>query len=314
MNISRRRFVEYCGVVAGVLGLNPFDLGRLNSALANPDAPSVIWIHGSSCTGCSVSFLNRISDKVGEPATIVDVVAGAINLIYHPTVMVLAGEASGAILEQALQTGNYILVVEGGVATAFDGFCCIAYSYNGEEVTFQQTVTQLADKAAYVVCAGTCSSFGGIPGSGSNPTGVISTQELIGRPTINISGCPANPDWVVWAVVQLLLGNPVTLDANNRPVDLYLTDHDGAASEATIHDKPCPRNGNVEAESFADTTGEKCLIRLGCRGPSTKARCNKSWNGIAGEANWCIGVNAPCHGCTEPSFPGPESFFEPYES
>ena len=46
----------------------------------------------------------------------------------------------------------------------------------------------------------------------------------------------------------------------------------------------------------------RCLIGLGCRGPATKARCDKSWNGIPGQGTWCIGANAPCHGCAEPAF------------
>ncbi|MBT8042440.1 MAG: hypothetical protein KJN98_04665 [Pontiella sp.] len=315
MELSRRRFLEYCSIAAGTIGLTPGDLAGLNEALANPAAPEVIWLHGSSCTGCSVSFLNRISDTIGEPASVVEVLTQAINLTHHATVMTFAGESCGAVLEHAVKRGNYILVLEGGVPTAFGGFCCIAYSYKGEEVTYAAAVSELVQHASHVVCAGTCSSFGGIPAAGSNPSNVVSVQAHAGVPTINISGCPANPNWVVWAIVQLLLGNPVELDADNRPVALYRIER-GQNPWEKIH-QSCPHksayNSGSLAADFNDTVN-KCLVDLGCRGQWTKAKCDRCWNGIEGEGHWCIGVNSPCHGCTEPTFPGLQSFFRPYTS
>ena len=90
MNVSRRRFLEYCGISAAVLGLDPLRMGLLKEALANPAGPAVIWLHGSSCTGCSVSLLNRISDTA--PHDIAEVLTSSINLIFHPTLMALAGD------------------------------------------------------------------------------------------------------------------------------------------------------------------------------------------------------------------------------
>ena len=304
MHISRRRFLQYCTATAATLGLKPFDLAALQEALASPTAPSVIWLHGSSCTGCSVSLLNRISDTA--PFTIADTLTDHINLVYHATLMSLVGDPAVAAMQQVYERGNYVLVLEGGVPTAFNGACCVVYSYRGEEVTYQQAVQQFSAKAAAVVCVGTCASFGGIPASRSNPTGVVSVRQLTGRPTINISGCPAHPDWVIWAVVQLLLGNPVPLDDVGRPVALY-------EAQGLIHDN-CPRNpglGVEEATSFADCDG-KCLINLGCRGPFTKSKCKNCWNGKEGQGHWCVGVNSPCQGCVEPTFPSPDTFFEPF--
>jgi hydrogenase small subunit len=316
MEVSRRRFLKYCSLSAAAIGLDAVDLGLLAKALANPAGPSVIWLHGSSCTGCSVSFLNRISDVPGEPATVVDVVAGAVNLIFHATLMASAGDAAVAELRRVYEQGSYILVCEGGVPTAFGGGPCIVYSFDGREITYQEAVQTMSERAAVRISVGTCASFGGIPASMSNPTGVVGVAQLTGRPTINISGCPANPDWVVWAVVQLLLGNPIQLDEHSRPTALYNRTLAGGAAPALVHDK-CPRNIYVnpgapaEATGFTDCDG-RCLIQLGCRGPNTKARCEACWNGIAGQGRWCIGVNAPCHGCVEPSFPGPDSFYKRY--
>ncbi len=327
MNVSRRSFVKYCSVSMAALGLEPFDLGLLKKALASPSSPSVIWLHGSSCTGCSISLLNRIADAAGPAPTIKEVLTDAINLVYHATLMTPAGDAAVSELRRVYDSGNYVLVLEGGVPTAFGGGACIVYSLHGQETTYQQAVQELSARAAAVVCAGTCASFGGIPASGSNPTGVVGVHQLTGRPTINISGCPANPDWVVWAIVQLLTATPVTLDEDGRPVALYQeTIGDPGTTQDTIHNK-CSRNARVNpaapdlATSFADCDG-RCLLNLGCRGPDTKARCSGCWNTLAAapdplptkrwQNNWCIGVNAPCHGCVEKTFPGPESFYETY--
>jgi NiFe hydrogenase small subunit HydA len=324
MAISRRSFMKYCGLAAGALGLDSTGLGLLQKVLANPLAPSVIWLQGSACAGCSVSLLNRIADT--GPATVTEVLTGAINLVYHTTLMVPAGDPAVAEMRRVYEGGNYVLVLEGGVPTAAGGAACIAHSLHGEEVTFQQAVQEMTARALATVCVGTCSSFGGIPASGSNPTGIVGVRQLTGRPTINISGCPANPDWVIWAVVQLLTGTPVDLDSDGRPTALYGTNLAGATAPATLHDK-CPRNRDVNpnaptaATSFDNCNG-RCLLDLGCRGPVVKARCDGCWNTKATDPtnppserwrNWCVGANAPCQGCVEKTFPGPQSFFEYYE-
>lgn len=320
MPITRRSFFRYCGLSATALGLDACKLRLLEEALANPSAPSVIWLIGSACTGCSVSFLNRISDKVGEPADVAEVVVNAINLVFHPTLMGAAGETAVAALKTAYNKGNYILVLEGAVATAFQGHPCVVWSYGGVEMTFQQAVQELTAKALKTVCVGTCACFGGIPASGSNPTKCMGVRQFTGRSTINISGCPANPDWVVWAIVQLLLGQSPQLDEDGRPVALYTTSFSGGVEVPIIHDK-CPRNPTNTGTPLANNFGEnnRCLEHLGCRGPYTKSRCNMAWCGIGGHivgdphpGHWCIGVNAPCHGCVEKTFPGPLSFYEPY--
>jgi hydrogenase small subunit len=320
MLLSRRRLLRYCLVSAGVLGLGPADGWLLRRALANPAGPSVLWLIGSACTGCSVSFLNRISDVAGEPATVTEVLTDALNVLFHPTLMSAAGETAAATLERVRDEGNFILVLEGAVPTRFGGHTCVVYQKAGQAVTFQQAVQELTARALKTICVGTCASFGGIPAAGSNPTGAMGVGELTGRPVINLSGCPVHPDWVVWAVVQLLLGRTIELDADNRPVALYNRDFAGATAPSIVHDK-CPRNPGSHGVPVAAGFGEDghCLENLGCRGPHTKARCEACWNGIGGHGpgqahpgHWCIGVNAPCHGCVERTFPGTQSFFEHY--
>jgi hydrogenase small subunit len=47
MKVSRRDFLKFCGISAAALGLSATDLSRLREALANPNAPHVIWLQGS---------------------------------------------------------------------------------------------------------------------------------------------------------------------------------------------------------------------------------------------------------------------------
>ncbi len=292
-NVSRRDFLKYCGLGAAALGLSMSDLGRLEKAFANPTGPSVIWLQGTGCTGCSESFLNRISTS--SPKTAAAVLVDSINLVYHPNLMGPAGQEAVAEAEAAYNKGGYVLAVEGGIPTAFGGAACMAWTYNNVEVTFEHAVRDLADRAAAILCIGTCASFGGIPAAPPNPAGVMGVGELTGRPTINIAGCPTHPDWIVWAVVQLILGNPIPLDSSGRPTQFFSN---------TVHSQ-CPRYGTEKAETFGEDY--HCLMDLGCRGPRTMSNCpQQRWNN---QANWCVDANGPCIGCTEPTYPGTQSFY-----
>jgi NiFe hydrogenase small subunit HydA len=115
--------------------------------------------------------------------------------------------------------------------------------------------------------------------------------------TINIAGCPPHPDWMIGTIAQLLAGNSVPLDEYGRPLSIY---------GETVHDN-CPLRGNEMATSFAQTG--KCMMELGCRGPSTFSPCPyQKWNN---SVSWCVNAGSPCIGCTEPSFPTEESFYSP---
>ena len=285
MSITRRDFLKYCGVSAVALGLSSTDLLQMEELLANPGGPSVIWLQGSSCTGCSMSFLNRISNSA--PTTAANVLLDSINLVYHPNLMAMAGQSAVDLAKQAYSKGGYVLAVEGGVPTAFGGRACWAWNYNGVDITFQQVVTDLSAKAAAILAVGTCASYGGIPAAGPNPTTVKSVKDVTGKSTINIAGCPPHPDWIVYVVAQLLLGKNIPVDGAGRPTALY---------NQTVHSQ-CPRNDSPDS----------CLAPKGCRGPGTYANCpTQMWNN---RTNWCVNANAPCYACTEPTFPGASSLY-----
>ena len=281
MELSRRKFIQYCSLSAAAIGLDVFDLGLLRKALANPLGPTVIWLKGSACDGDSISLLNRISDSA--PKTVVEALTDNINLVYHANLMTSAGDSAVAELRRVYDSGNYVLVLEGGVPTAFGGAACIVYSLHGQETTYQQAVQEMTARALAMVCVGTCASFGGIPASGSNPTGVMGVSRLTGRRTINISGCPANPDWVVWAIVQLLTGSArrrsMPMAGPRRSMGriwpgIHTSDRFMTTVPGTLLVNP---TAPTAATSFSDCNG-RCLIELGCRGPMTKSRCDGCWN------------------------------------
>ncbi len=222
--------------------------------------------------------------------TAADVLIQTINLAYHPNLMAVAGDTAAAQLESVRSAGGYVLAVEGGVATAFGGAACWAYSRNGVDVTFYDAVRNLAAGAARVISIGTCACWGGIPATGPNPTGVQGVQTATGVATLNIPGCPPHPDWIVWAIANLLTGTVGSLDSYGRPSALF---------KRSVHDQ-CPRRGQQAASTYGQDL--RCLKELGCLGPKTIANCPLiQWNGAQ---NWCVDANSQCIGCTNPTFPG----------
>jgi hydrogenase small subunit len=293
MNTTRRDFLKYCGISAAALGLTASDFLHLEEALANPNGPSVLWLQGASCTGCSVSLLNRIAPQA--PTSAADLLINSINLVYHPNLMTAAGASAVQALEATYAKGGYVLAVEGGVPTAFGGATCWALTdASGNDVTFAEAVRKYVARASAVVCMGTCASWGGIPASGPNVTGIRSVGAYTGKRTINIGGCPPHPDWMVWPIVQLILGKSIALDGAGRPAALF---------NRKVHDA-CPLRGTDEAKFWAQPN--RCLKSLGCRGPETVAPCpSLKWNN---GVNWCVGAGSPCLSCTSAEFPRREAF------
>jgi hydrogenase small subunit len=303
MKISRRLFLKYCGasslVIAGCGVADSGDHGlfgspeSLASALPPGEGAKVIWLIGSGCTGCSVSFLNRFATTA--PETAADVLMDVAVVGYHPSLMAAAGDQAVAAAESfyALGGGSYILVVEGAVPTAFGGAAGMAWrSASGTEVTIQDAVKRYATNATAVVCIGTCAAFGGVGAASPNPSGVKGVSSVIGQNTINVPGCPPHPDWIVAGLAKVLSNNSITLDSLGRPRDLF---------GLNLHES-CPRNPGGSTQ-VATTYGidQLCLRQLGCRGPITNAQCSShQWNS---GRNWCVDANAPCVGCTEPTFP-----------
>lgn len=287
MQICRRKFLNYCVSCAATIGLSNSVLGKLSEALAaDTQLPNVIWINAANCTGCTISLSNLFSET--GPSNIADLLINSIDLRFHTTLMAYAGDSAVNELYDTMN-GNYILAVEGGVPTAFDGHTCMLWTRDGHEVTALEAVRLLSVKASHVLAIGTCASYGGIPKSAPNVTGITAVSSAINRQTINIPGCPSHPDWIIWTIVQILTGQNIDLDAQNRPRQFF---------SRTIHDR-CPREDQNEIRTFGLARG--CLEELGCKGPQTRGDCaTRKWNS---GTNWCIGAGSLCIGCTENGFP-----------
>ena len=188
--------------------------------------------------------------------------------------------------------GKFICVVEGAVATKFNG----GYGKIAGR-TFLEIAKEICPQAAAVICIGTCSSFGGVQAAKPNPGGYKGIGDALGMKTLNIPGCPPNPINFVGTVVNyLLLGKLPTLDELGRPLFAY---------GQTIHDQ-CPRRSHFENDEFVEAFGSEeaelgyCLYKMGCRGPETYNNCPivKFNDGT----NWPIGAGHPCIGCSQPDF------------
>jgi len=257
MKVSRREFLKYCKASAAALGLHSA-LEPLAKALAAGSGPPIIWLSAAGCTWCGDSLANRISGTT--PVEVTDLLINSINLDYHPDFMGTAGD----LVVQTLRTrdeGSFILAVEGGIPTIYNGKTCILWSENGVDVTVTTAVNELAAKAAKIICVGTCSSYGGVSGAAPNPTTINSVKATTGKTTINIPGCPPHPDGIVWTIAQLLAGQTPRLDSFGRPTALF---------GRTFHSQN-PRRDSTWATSMSQSG--RSLNNLGCKGPQTYADC-----------------------------------------
>jgi hydrogenase small subunit len=281
MHISRRDFLRYVGAAA--LALSQLQLEQIEEALAAASSPPVIWLIGSACSGCSVSLMNAVNPTVDQ------VLLNAISLKYHPTLITAAGDLAVKAATSTAATGGHILVVEGGIPTGESGKYCTVWDEAGIPVTMADAVRKLSSKAKLTVAAGTCAALGGVPSAfcGTSVTGV---RDFLGRSVVNVPGCPPHPDWIIGTLAAALSGQLPQLDDYYRPVTFY--------KREVIRER-CRRKDAEEASQFGRRG--RCLKELGCKGPISHTDCDlRLWNNRQG---WCIGANALCIGCTEPSFP-----------
>ncbi len=287
--VTRRDFMKFCTFLTATMGLSSSFVPKVAEVFAAPaKRPTVVWLHFSECTGCSEALLRSMYPWIDE------LVLEVLDVAYHETIMAAAGQQAEEVLHEAVEKnkGQFICVVEGAVATKFNG----GYGKVGGK-SFLQIAKEVCPKAAGVICIGSCSAFGNIPAAKPNPGGYKGVGEALGIKTVNIAGCPPNPINFVGTVVNyLLLGKLPALDDLGRPLFAY---------GQTIHDN-CPRRGHFENGEFVEEFGSKeaalgyCLYKVGCRGPETYNNC-----GIAkfnSGCSWPVQAGAPCIGCSQPEF------------
>ena len=287
--LSRRDFMKYCTFLTATMGLSSSFIPKVAEVFAAPaQRPPVIWLHFAECTGCSEAVLRSQYPYVD------DLVLEILSVEYHETIMAAAGQQAEDQLHAAVKKyeGKFICVVEGAVATNYDG----GYGKIGGR-TFLEVAKDVCPKAAAVIAIGACATFGGVQAAKPNPGGYKSVGEALGIKTVNIAGCPPNPVNFVGTVVNyLLLGKLPELDDLGRPLFAY---------GKTIHDQ-CPRRAHFENDEFVEEFGSEeaaagyCLYKMGCRGPETYNNCPiaKFNDGTS----FPIEAGAPCIGCSQPDF------------
>lgn len=264
---------------------------------------NLVWLKGGACSGNTMSFLNA-----QQPSVIELITDFGIRIVYHPTIGLEIGEQVNEVLNEVLQeqTPLDIFVFEGSVIEGSNGSGNMNY-FAGRPT--KDWVTDLAKAAQYVVAIGDCATWGGIMAVPPNPSESTGMQfhkkqrggylgpdflSRSGLPVINIPGCPAHPDWMTQILVAIATGRmaEVHLDDYHRP-KTFFTDF--------------VQTGCTNALSFSERVKGKfgkrggCLFyEVGCRGPMTRASCNRIlWNRTSSKTR----ANHPCLGCTEPGFP-----------
>ena len=288
--MTRREFLKLCASSAVGLGISRIYIPEVVQALESAASgnPPVVWLQGAGDSGCSVSLLNSTHPQIAE------ILLKIISLKFHPTVMAGQGEIAMDALFKVKEeaAGKFILILEGSMQTGAGGAYCEIGEKGGKPILLTEAMAELAPHAAAVVAVGTCAAYGGIPAGKPNPTNAMGLSKFLGKPVVNIPGCPSHPDWIVGTLVHVLLYGLPDLDSFGRPVMFF---------GKTVHEQ-CPRYSYFSEGKYASQFGEEgCLIQLGCKGPITNADCpTRKWNtGVTS----CVENGGMCVGCCSPDFP-----------
>ena len=255
---------------------------------------NLVWLELTGCSGNIISLLD------GSNPDFTYLISMMTNFIYNNSIS--ASEGQGAMKQLFSVLGrDYILAVEGAVATKNNGLYNIIGRLNGKTITALDAVKTLGEKANHVIAVGACATHGGVSAARPNPAECVSVQSVLKRKVIKLPGCPCHPDWFMGTLAHILLYGEPELDEKDRPLLFYGT---------LIHDR-CPRRSYFDKGIFAEKLGdETCMFKLGCRGPVTRTDCPiRQWNQYV---NWPIEDDTPCIGCAQFGFPDDMEPFKSY--
>lgn len=303
MRISRREFLHMAAAATAAGSLSPAALAQLSKSLRVEGGPRVVWLQGSGCDGCAVSFLNSI-----HLAPVDALLTDVLDVDFQSNLMAAAGDLAVSVAQAAAAEPGYTLVIEGAIPVGAAGRYCMLWP----GMSMHDALIDFAPNAAYIVALGACASFGGVTGGQPNPTDARGVGDILGPDPrlVNLPGCPAHPDWLVGTLTFLITnGHLPPLDGHRRPLEYY---------GKRIHDNCFKRAEYCGVLPFAPELGEPgCMEFLGCKGKQTYADCPiRKWNSSGPNeygVNWCVGARSPCLGCVEPGFPDAMSpFYEVY--
>lgn len=244
-----------------------------------------VWLELTGCSGNIISLLDGVNPDFKY------LITDMVDMVYDNSLMTKEGEQA---IEQLMKVQNseFILAVEGAVATKNNGLYNIIGRYNNKPLTALDAIKMLGEKASHVIAVGACATHGGPSAAKPNPSVSVSVQSVLKRKVIQLPGCPCHPDWFLGTLTYILLYGEPELDRKNRPTLFYGT---------LIHDR-CPRRSFFDKGIFAEKLGDStCMFKLGCRGPVTRTDCPlRQWNAYV---NWPIKDDTPCIGCAQFGFP-----------
>ena len=281
--VSRREFVEFCGVMATALALPKVLGARIAEAVLKAEKPVIVWLEFQDCAGNTESFL-----RATKP-TVADIVLDVLSVDYHETIMAAAGHQAEDVLAKTVKEkkGAYLAVVEGSIPTGVNGAYC---TIGGRSAL--QIAREVCGGAAATIAVGTCATFGGLPAAAPNPTGALGVADAVPglKNLVNLSACPMNPENLTALVVHYLTFKDLpALDGYRRPLFAY---------GKSIHDN-CERRAHFDAGQYVEAWGDDghrtgyCLYKMGCKGPVTFQNCPVvRWNE---GTNWPIGCGHPVH-------------------
>ncbi len=285
---TRREFLRFCSFAAAVAGVKASGVASVVQAFEKKPRPPVVWLHFQECTCCSESFI-RSSHPI-----VADVVFDYLSLDYTETLQAAAGDQAEKCMHDTVKNhaGEYILLVEGSVPMKDDGVYCTIAGRSAEDI-----LRETAKDAAAVIAWGSCASNGCIQAANPNPTNATPIHKILGKPVINVPGCPPIGDVMTGVVTHILVyGRMPQLDGQGRPKEFY---------SRRVHDT-CYRRPYYDAGLFVEAWDDEkarkgyCLYKMGCRGPVTYNACSVTrWNE---GTSYPIQSGHGCIGCSENGF------------
>ncbi|MBM3124409.1 MAG: hydrogenase small subunit [Chloroflexi bacterium] len=236
--VSRRDFLKFYSMMAGVLALPRSYMGEIEKALATPARLPVIWLEFQDCAGCMEALLRATQPTVSQ------LVLDVLSVDYHETIMAAAGNLAEEAKQATIDAGGYLLVIEGSIPVGEGEYYCTI----GGKSALQQ-LNEAAANAVAVVAVGNCAAYGGWPIAKPNPTNATFVSDLVkDKPVMNLPRCPYNPVNLTAAVVHFLtFGELPAMDDKGRPLFAY---------GDRIHDN-CPRRGHFDAGEFVVAWGDE---------------------------------------------------------
>ena len=287
--VSRRDFLKFCTIMAGMLSLDMGSVPKIVEALESKPRMPVIYLNLQECTCCGESLLRSAHPLIA------DLILNMISLDYMETLQAAAGDQAEAAKLKTMTDyrGKYLLVVEGSPTLGNGGVYC---TIGGK--TSVSVLQEAADGAVAVIAFGSCATNTCVQGAYPNPTEAVPVRHVVkNKPVIDVPGCPPIAEVITGTIVHYLtFGTIPELTNLGRPKAFY---------EHRIHDN-CNRRAFFDAgqfvESFDDEGAKQgwCLYKMGCKGPTTYNACAiTQWNN---GVSYPIKSGHPCIGCSEPNF------------